>query len=187
MAKRYARRVLRTLTARRALALARRQIGHALHVFQRPCTRLRRRLGSRHGPEIGMWLGCEEMGQSGGQDGRCLWRPSSICFFFDNPRETIRYDWLIYFRSASSERPGFAKCWIHFNPRDARYGAGRNPGSSLSISYDVSLTLNVKPRCLSSHPAMANTLPPTFHTCDPPHWTTYAAAGRDRQKALNSS
>jgi len=116
-----------------------------------------------------------------------LLRPSAICFFFVKPRETIRYDWLMYSLNASSERPGLAKCWIHFNPRDARYGAGRSPGRSLSISYDISLTLNVKPRCLSSHPAMANTLPPTFHTCDPPHWTTYAAAGRDRQNALNSS
>lgn len=34
------------------------------------------------------------------------------------------------------------------------------------------LTLKVMPTPLSFQPPMANTLPPTFQTCEPPHCTT---------------
>lgn len=39
----------------------------------------------------------------------------------------------------------------------------------------------------SFQPQIAKTLPPTFHTSDPPHCVTWVAAGRPEQKRLNSS
>jgi hypothetical protein len=57
-------------------------------------------------------------------------------------------------------------------PRDARYGAGRKPGCSLSISQAMSLTLKANLGSSSFPLAIAKTLPPTFQTCDPFHWIT---------------
>src|SRR5216683_7664569 len=50
----------------------------------------------------------------------------------------------------------------------------------------MSLTLKVKLGSSFLPLAIAKTLPPTFQTCDPPHWTTWVVAERARQNALNS-
>src|SRR6266567_2389251 len=50
----------------------------------------------------------------------------------------------------------------------------------------MSLTLKVKLGSPFFPLAIAKTLPPTFQTCDPPHWTTWVVAERARQNALNS-
>ena len=46
--------------------------------------------------------------------------PSSIRRFRDRPCATMVCDCRMWSRSLASDRPGFAKCWIHFRPRDAR-------------------------------------------------------------------
>jgi len=71
-------------------------------------------------------------------------------------------------------------------PRDARYGAGLSPGCSHRISYESGVVLKVIPGKLrSDQTAIANTLPPTFHTSAPPHWHTQVVAGSAAQKLLN--
>src|SRR6266576_3826497 len=50
----------------------------------------------------------------------------------------------------------------------------------------MSPTLKVKLGSSFFPLAIAKTLPPTFQTCDPPHWTTWVVAERARQNALNS-
>src|SRR5579859_430365 len=50
----------------------------------------------------------------------------------------------------------------------------------------MSLTLNVNAGLSSYRLAIANTLPPTFQTCEPPHCTTCEVAGRVRQNRLYS-
>src|SRR5207248_7529053 len=49
----------------------------------------------------------------------------------------------------------------------------------------MSLTLKVTLGSSFFPLAIAKTLPPTFQTCDPPHWITCVVAGSARQNALN--
>src|SRR4051812_25341756 len=49
----------------------------------------------------------------------------------------------------------------------------------------MSLTLKVTLGSSFFPLAIAKTLPPTFQTCDPPHWITCVVAGSVRHNALN--
>ena len=68
----------------------------------------------------------------------------------------------------------------------ARREIGRRPQPRLllQMSKAISEHLKVTPeRSPSFQPAMAKTLPPTFQTSAPPHWTTWVVARQARRRS----